>query len=124
MQSLDIKQTDNSPYVHLNSEEGRLLFEGKSYPENTFDFYVPILVWLKEYFTSSYKANTVVDIKLSYFNSATTQTLFDILDIIEAAEKSDMIVNWHYDANNENGKEDYEDFSEEFPDMNIRAVAL
>ena len=122
MQMLHIDASDNSPEVILDGEKGYLLFDGKCYPENTFDFFEPILNWIESYFKEHYKENSVVDIKLTYFNSATTQILFDILDIFQDSGVKDLQINWYYDVDNENGLEDYEDFSEEFPELNIQAV--
>jgi hypothetical protein len=123
LKNINIQKTDNSPEVTLDYENGFIEFDGKSYPENTFDFYEPLTEWLKEYFTSAYKPATTVNIKLTYFNSASTQILFDIFDIIQESECEDLVINWYYDSENENGLEDYEDYSEEFEDLNMKAIA-
>ncbi len=123
MENINIDQTDNSPKVTLDSDNGFIEFEGKSYPENTFDFYEPITKWIEEYFKNKEKDTTTVNFKLTYFNSATTQILFDILDAIQDGKSNEVVVNWYYDANNENGMEDYEDYSDEFEDLDIQAIA-
>ena len=123
MNNINIKKTDNSPNVILDYTNGLIELEGKSYPENTFDFYEPFIDWLKEYFDGNAKDITTINIKLTYFNSATTQILFDILDIIEEGDKKELIFNWYYDSNNTDGLEDYEDFSNEFEALNIQAIA-
>ncbi len=123
MENINIEKTDNSPKVELNYEKGFIEFEGKSYPENTFDFYAPLIKWIEEYFKENEKEQTTINFKLTYFNSATTQILFDILDEIQDNKTKEVIVNWYYDADNENGMEDYEDYSDEFEDLNIQAIA-
>ena len=123
MQNINIKKTDNSPKVELNYEKGFIEFEGKSYPENTFDFYEPLTKWIEEYFSDNEQEKTIVNFKLTYFNSATTQILFDILDAIQDGKSNEVVVNWYYDSDNENGMEDYEDYSDEFEDLNIQAIA-
>jgi len=123
MQNINIKNTDNSPSVILNHEKGFIEFDGKSYPENTFDFYKPLVVWMKEYFSGNCQENTTINMKLTYFNSATTQVLFDILDIIQEGTYKGLVINWFYDSEDEDGLEDYEDFSEEFNELNIQAIA-
>jgi hypothetical protein len=120
LQSIYIEATENSPEVVLNYESKLIELSGKSYPENTFEFYEPILEWLRDYF--SYQTETTVNIKLTYFNSATTQILFDILDIMQESDYSYLNISWYYDSKDEHGMEDYEDYSEEFPDLNITAV--
>lgn len=123
MNNIDITKDESSPEVLFDYSNGIIELEGKSYPENTFDFYEPLLAWLSEYFSGKCQESTVVNLKLTYFNSATTQTLFDILDIINEGEYKTLTVNWFYDSENENALEDYEDFSAEFEDLNIQAVA-
>lgn len=122
MQNINIKQTDNSPKIILDYDNGLIEFKGKSYPENTFEFFEPIIDWLKEYFEGNEKDITTINIKLTYFNSATTQVLFDIFDVINEDSKKELLCNWYYDANNEDGLEDYEDFSDEFELLNIQAT--
>lgn len=122
MENINIEKSDNSPKVIMDAQKGFIEFDGKSYPENTFEFYEPILEWLKEYFTN--KKETIVNIKLTYFNSATTQILFDILDVIQDSQHKSVNINWYYDSEDEHGMEDFEDYSDEFPDLNINAIAF
>jgi hypothetical protein len=118
-----LKATDNAPEVILSYSDGLIELEGRSYPENTFEFYEPILEWIRTYFDGYAKDPTTINIKLTYFNSATTQVLFDMLDIINDGTRDGIIFSWYYDSENENGLEDYEDFSEEFESLGIQAVA-
>ena len=124
MNSILLEHSENSPRVTMNLDEAFIEFEGKSYPENTFAFYRPITEWLKRYFQiySKSKKCTTINFKFTYFNSATTQIIFEILDIIEEAEVKNIEIYWFYDNESKNGFEDYEDYSEEFPKLNIKAV--
>ncbi|CAA6817546.1 MAG: Unknown protein [uncultured Sulfurovum sp.] len=124
MDNILLDETDNSPKVVMNKDKGLISFEGKSYPENTFAFYRPITEWLKHYFLS-YKdeeKKTCINFKFLYFNSATTQIIFEILDIIEESKVKNINIYWYYDKESESGLEDFEDYSEEFPTLNIEAV--
>jgi len=123
MENINIKMTDSSPKVKLDYEKAFIEFEGKSFPENTFDFYEPIVQWIKNYFTEYERKTTTINIKLTYFNSASTQILFDIFDAIQDNKTNEVIINWYYALDNENGLDDYEDYSEEFEELNINAVA-
>ena len=124
MDNIILEQSDNSPKVIMDKNRAFIEFEGKSYPENTFAFYRPITEWLKRYFKHCSEANRTItmNFKLTYFNSATTQIIFEILDIIEDAEVKNIKIYWFYDEENNNAFEDYEDYSEEFPKLNIKAV--
>lgn len=43
---------------------------------------------------------------------------------MQDGEHEGLSVNWYYDGDNDNGLEDYEDYSEEFEDLNIQAIKL
>jgi hypothetical protein len=122
MEDLHIEEGKQTPKIVFQS--GSLLIEGKSYPENSFEFYEPIIEWLDNYFSGDIP-DTVIDFKMKYFNSATKQTIFDMFDIV--ADNSDseerVTINWYYDKSSDGGYEDYVDYSEEFEDLNIKAVA-
>ena len=124
MDNIFLEQSENSPKVTLDKDKAFIEFEGKSYPENTFSFYRPITEWLKNYFSNKHEKNKPITInfKFSYFNSATTQIIFEILDIIEHSKVKEIEIYWFYDKENDNAYEDYEDYSEEFPDLNIQAM--
>ena len=124
MNNILLEESENSPKVIMDRERAFIEFEGKSYPENTFAFYRPITEWLKEYFKhyASTDQEISINFKFLYFNSATTQIIFEILDIIEESTLKNIKIYWFYDKENRNGFEDYEDYSEEFPLLNIEAV--
>ena len=124
MDNILLEESENSPQVTMDKEKAFIEFEGKSYPENTFAFYRPITEWLKRYFKYYADENkaTIINFKFLYFNSATTQIIFEILDIVEASGIKNMKIYWFYNKENKNGLEDYEDYSEEFPMLNIEAV--
>ncbi|CAA6815320.1 MAG: Unknown protein [uncultured Sulfurovum sp.] len=125
MNNILIEQSENSPKVIMDQEIALIEFEGRSYPENAFAFYRPITEWLKKYF-KFYDKNSqriTINFKFLYFNSATTQIIFEILDIIEESGIEGIDIYWFYDKASQNGFEDYEDYSDEFPELNIQAVA-
>ena len=124
MENILLERSDNSPKVIMDKERGLIEFEGKSYPENTFVFYRPLTEWLKKYFKYHLDKDitTTINFKFLYFNSATTQIIFEIFDIIEESNVEKLKIYWFYEKENKNGFEDYEDYSEEFPSLDIEAV--
>lgn len=124
MQSMIIEKSDNSPQITLDYENGFLEFEGKCHPENTFEFFKPIIGWIEEYFNNNTKSKTIINFKFEYFNSITTQTLFDIFDIISEGQSNGVVINWYYNKDSKSAYGDYEDFSDEFEDLNIKAIAV
>jgi hypothetical protein len=122
METILIEESDQSPKIKLS--EGDILIEGKCYPENTFEFFKPVIDWIEEYFSQESIEETTFSFKLKYFNSATTQVIFNILDIIEENEqtKNSVSIKWFYNEDN-GGYEDYEDYADEFPELNIEAIS-
>ena len=49
MENLVLAATKYTPDV-LMQIDGTISLKGKSYPENTFEFYKPVIEWLKTYF--------------------------------------------------------------------------
>jgi len=123
MKNINITKKDDSPQVTLDFENGLIEFEGECYPENAFDFFDEIIAWLNIYFEDIEK-KTTINFKLSYFNSATTQVLFDIFDIMDESGHEDLSINWYYDNDNKGTLKDYTEFSEEFDGLNIQAICL
>ena len=124
MDNLQIEATKYTPKIDFNAENGVINITGKSYPENTFEFYKPTIKWLEEYFGSTSNKKTVVNLDLEYLNSSSLKAYFDLLDILEVAkdEGKDIEVNWIYDEDNDISEETGEDFIEDFENLNIKMV--
>lgn len=123
MENFFIEETKYTPKVQLDGEKGEITFIGKSYPENTFEFYTPILSWIEEYFSHNAQNNTTINMEIIYFNSSSSKLFFDFFDIIdEASKNNDIIINWIYDEENDSALEAGEDFIEDFEDLNFNLV--
>jgi len=122
MENLRLEVTKYTPEINLDTE-GVISLVGKSYPENTFEFYEPMMEWIEEYFKTSAKEVTVVNMEIIYFNSSSSKLFFDFFDLLEAnAEEHTIEINWIYDEENESAEEAGEDFIEDFEDLNIKLV--
>ena len=124
MENLVIEATKYTPSVNFDCQSHTLSIEGKSTPENTFEFFEPITTWLNEYFTDTKTAT--IEFNIPYFNSSSSRVMYDIFDILDKAfnNGSSLTVNWKYAAENENGLETGEEFQEDFEDLNITLVEL
>ena len=124
MENLHIKATKYTPQIDLNAETGLLHFSGKSYPENTFDFYQPTMKWIKEFFEQESKIDTTLEMDIIYFNSSSSKLFFDLFDIVEEAheEGNAITIRWLYDAENENALEAGEDFKEDFDSLDFNLI--
>jgi len=123
MENLVIEETKYTPKVILDAQKGLIEMRGKSYPENTFEFYAPIMKWIEEYFKSHAQPKTIVNLEIIYFNSSSSKLFFDLFDLFdEAKEDHDIVINWIYDPENDSALEAGEDFIEDFEDLNINLV--
>ena len=122
MENLNIDETKYTPVINLDIE-GTISMVGKSYPENTFEFYEPMMNWVKEYFETSAKDVTTINLEITYFNSSSSKLFFDFFDLLEENNDDNTIkINWIFDEENESAEEAGEDFIEDFEDLNIELV--
>jgi hypothetical protein len=125
MENLNIEATKYTPKIVLNADEGLIEIRGKSYPENTFEFYEPMMKWVEEYFECCAKDETIVNMEIIYFNSSSSKLFFDFFDLLdENKDKHKIIINWIYDEENESAEEAGEDFIEDFEDLDIRLTKV
>ncbi len=124
MKKLYVEPTKCSPEIKFDPDLQVLEIKGKSYPENTFEFYAPVMKWLEDYIASSPSGKTVLNMEIIYFNSSSSKFFFDFFDVIEEAADSgfQVEINWIYDPDNENALEAGEDFMEDFRDLDFRLV--
>ena len=124
METLTITASKYTPEIELNADRNSITITGKSYPENTFDFYAPVITWLQKYFEQAGIAQATVIMEVIYFNSSSSKLFFDLFDLFEEAQESgkEITVNWYYDKENESAEEAGEDFKEDFEDMDFNII--
>ena len=62
MENLTIEGTPKTPTIEFSLEDGSLLIKGRSIPENSIEFYKPLIDKLEEY-SNTPKPNTIVRIQ-------------------------------------------------------------
>jgi hypothetical protein len=101
MKNINYEPTTCTPAVRFNTD-GRLLMEGRSLPENVTRFYDPLLNWVKELDSEVVK----VDLNLEYLNSASSKKVLEILRSLDRNSSiKQFIINWHYEADDEDALE-------------------
>lgn len=76
--------------------------QGDSYPENSFEFFGPVIDWVESYLKDS--PNPLrLELRLVYMNTSSVKAMMDIFDLLEAAhgEGRTVRVDWYYDPRNE-----------------------
>ena len=106
------EQTPKTPFLNFNAEAGVLEMKGKSIPENSILFYKPVFDWLDNYMQNPAKATTL-NIQFDYFNTSSAKILADLFKKLETFNntgKSPVVVNWHYQVDDDDMLEAGEDY--------------
>lgn len=112
METLSIEGTPKTPTIKFDSEQGFLEIKGRSIPENSIEFYKPLVDWLDKYATKP-KPATSVNIALEYFNTSSSKCILDVFKKLESIHKSggsQVTINWHYEEDDEDMLEAGEDY--------------
>ncbi len=111
MDSIQIEGTPKTPTVRFDSVTGELVIKGRSIPENSIDFYKPLIDWLENY--ASQSANSVIlHMELEYFNTSSSKCILDVFKKLENIGKlgKAVTVKWHYEEDDEDMLEAGEDY--------------
>jgi len=111
MEPIIIEGTPKTPTVHFDSSQGVFKLEGRSIPENSVEFYKPLVDWLDKY-KESPLPKTTVEVKLEYFNTSSSKCILDVfkkLELIHKA-KNDVEIKWFYEEDDEDMLEAGEDY--------------
>jgi hypothetical protein len=111
MDPIKIEGTPKTPTVNFDGEKGKIEIKGRSIPENSIEFYKPLVDWLEEYMKSPSEM-TEVDIQLEYFNTSSSKCILDVFKKLEAMYKggNEVVINWHYEEDDEDMLEAGEDY--------------
>lgn len=109
MEILNLEGTEDTPKILLDKSNGIFEISGRSLPEDSAEFYQPIIQWLDDY-SAAPNATTEFVFKLEYFNTASSKLILDILSKLE--EIPGIKVSWYFHEDDEDMEEAGEEFSE------------
>ena len=111
METIVREGTPKTPYVRFDGEKGIIEIKGRSIPENSIEFYKPLIDWLEEY-DGAGKDETAVNVQLEYFNTSSSKCILDIFKKLEILFKKGqkVEVNWYYEEDDEDMFEAGEDY--------------
>lgn len=126
MKNLFIAATRKTPEVDFKLN-GELKISGNSYPENTNEFYNPVINWLEEFLFSTTDLITI-NIDLKYINTSSTRSVLNIITKVQALSKSKIQVAWMYEVEDTDMCEIGQDFEQitklKFDFIEKKAVSL
>ena len=109
MEILNLEGTADTPKIILDKENRIFEISGRSLPEDSAEFYRPVIEWINRY---SQQPNAVTEFvfKLEYFNTSSSKLILDILSALEEIEG--MKIKWCYPEDDEDMEEAGKEFSE------------
>jgi hypothetical protein len=113
MENFYLESSSKTPELKFEYDTGRFLIEGRSIPENSIEYYKPLFEWLDNY-AQNPKPETVLDVKLEYFNTSSSKCLVEIFRKLERMQENGnkVLINWYYEEDDEDMQESGEDFQE------------
>ncbi len=103
--------TAKTPTIKFDFNSGELEIEGRSIPENTIDFYKPLMDTLDKYL-SNVRSTTVAHIKLEYLNTSSSKCILSVFKKLEDAKNagSHVLINWYYQEDDDEMLETGEEY--------------
>ncbi|MBP8824636.1 MAG: DUF1987 domain-containing protein [Flavobacteriales bacterium] len=111
MTDLLLEGTSKTPTVHFDAATGQLHLRGRSIPENSIEFYKPLIEWIDQYARAP-KSSTQLRVQLEYFNTSSSKCILDLFKKLEQLRTAgiDVQVLWHYEVDDEDMLEAGEDY--------------
>jgi hypothetical protein len=95
-----VNETKTTPFILIDS--GEITIKGRSIPEDSFDFYEPVLEACRNYIQNPAK-HTSVSVQLEYINSGSKKFLTNLFNILEKSylDGYDYEITWIHDVDDE-----------------------
>lgn len=111
MKRLEIPASNNTPHIILDVDANVLLIEGKSFPEDSKEFYREVIEWMDELKTTQPK-EIKIGFNLFYLSSSSIisvkQFLMKAVELSNAGTKVTIV--WSYDEDDDDIKKTGEDY--------------
>ena len=109
MEILNLEGAEDTPKIILDKKNGIFEISGRSLPEDSAEFYRPVLEWIKAYAGEPHAVTEFV-FKLEYFNTASSKLILDVLSALEDIKGTKIL--WYFHEDDEDMEEAGEEFSE------------
>jgi hypothetical protein len=106
MNEIKLPSTPKTPFVHF--AKGELSLKGRSIPENSLEFFKPLIDWIDSY-KDSPNAETNVHVQLEYFSTSSSKCLLDLFKRLEGIN-SKVTILWYYEQDDDDMLEAGEDY--------------
>ncbi len=111
MNRLEIAASNNTPHIILDGDSKSIVIEGKSFPEDSKEFYRPVIEWM-DAFKATNPSELEVFFNLFYLSSSSIisvkQFLMKVVELGNSGAKTTVI--WAYDEDDDDIKKTGEDY--------------
>jgi hypothetical protein len=112
--------SDFAPKAEFSNITGLFELSGVSRPENVSVFYNQLIDWLKAFENEDLstrkfpRKEITMNFKLTYFNSASSKYIFQMLEIVKSWSKFGIIpaINWYYEESDDKMLDDGQDLAD------------
>lgn len=115
--------TSYTPRIDFNPKKQKFEIAGISRPEDAYDFYDPILMWMEKYTERILKdlaenklmnETFIMVFDFIYMNSSSSKYIFQIIAYLKKLyeKQLNLTIFWYYDDQDDQILEDGEDFSD------------
>ncbi|MFT4603002.1 MAG: hypothetical protein ACI857_003189 [Arenicella sp.] len=122
--SVNIEASVKTPAINMSESEGNISIRGISIPEDPHEFYGPLTEAISEYKVTPAE-RTVLNLHLEYFNTSSTLIIRNLIKELHGIKaKTDLVVNWYFESDDEDMKEAGEEFALLFADIKFNVTAV
>ena len=111
MKRLEITPSNKTPHIILDIDSDVILIEGKSFPEDSKEFYRPVIEWMDELKTTLPK-QVKISFNLFYLSSSSIisikQFLMKAVELSNSGAQTTIV--WSYDEDDDDIKKTGEDY--------------
>lgn len=113
MEPLFLNGKDDTPKIHFDKSAGIFEISGRSLPEEVINFYAPVIDWVENYVMQP-NDNTVLRLKMIYFNSASQRYLLEVINSFEKIIQKGKNINieWQYHEDDDEMREAGEEYQD------------
>ena len=121
MENLEIESTERTPRIFFDYDNHHFEISGEAYPENSDEFFRPVMDALQAYIASGASDKISFLFKLIYFNSSSARVLMKLFELLdEAAESRSVEIEWHYHEEDDTMEEFGEEFAEDMENASFQ----
>ncbi|OIQ25309.1 MAG: hypothetical protein BM555_06745 [Crocinitomix sp. MedPE-SWsnd] len=122
--SVNIEASIKTPAINMSETDGSISIKGISIPEDPHEFYGPLIQAISEYKTTPAE-RTALNLHLEYFNTSSTLIIRNLIKELHGIKtKTELVVNWFFESDDEDMKEAGEEFALLFADIKFNVTPV